>query len=107
MQARQASHQEAGPHEHEEGRVPAEAGGLLRAVTGGFAKELAALREGMLYISAPKNRYMSGTWQPVFSPFPFQFYCQGLCKNQVNQDVLQGAWLKALPEALVARRTSS
>ena len=59
MQTRQASHQEAGPHEHEEGRAAAEAGGLLQAFTGGFAKELTALREGMLYISAPKNRCTS------------------------------------------------
>lgn len=56
MQARQVSHQEAGPHEHEERGASAEARGLLQAVTGGFAQELAALREGMAYICAPKNR---------------------------------------------------
>ena len=60
MQARQISHQAAGPREQdEEGVKGAEARGLLQAVTGGFAKELAALREGMVYISAPNNRCVS------------------------------------------------
>ena len=66
-QARQISHQSAGPSEQdEEGGGGAEARGLLQAVTGGFARELAALREGMVYISAPNNRCAStpGLWMP-------------------------------------------
>ena len=60
MQARQASHQAAGPHEQgEQGNSAGAGAGLLQALTGGFAKELAALREGIAYISAPKNRCSS------------------------------------------------
>ena len=52
MQARRGSHEAVGPRKAEEG----EGASLLRAVTGGFAQELGALREGMAYIIAPENR---------------------------------------------------
>ena len=58
MQARRGSHEAAGPREAEEGEggAPPQGASLLRAVTGGFAQEAGALREGMAYITAPENR---------------------------------------------------
>ena len=67
MQARRGSHEAAGPREAEEGKegAPAQGASLLRAVTGGFAQEVGALREGMAYITAPENRraLLTGTAQ--------------------------------------------
>ena len=57
MQARRGSHEAAGPRDAEEGEgAPTQGASLLRAMTGGFAQELGALREGMAYITAPENR---------------------------------------------------
>ena len=65
VQARRASHEAAGPREPEEGEgTPSQAASLLRAVTGGFAQELGALREGMAYITAPENRRALLTGSP-------------------------------------------
>ncbi len=60
MQARRRSHEAAGhsgQEEQEHGSTDGRA--LMRAMTAGFAQELAALREGLAYISDPRNRRAS------------------------------------------------
>ena len=60
VQARRRSHEAAGYNGQEEQKHDSADGrGLLQAMTAGFAQELAALREGLAYISDPGNRHAS------------------------------------------------
>ena len=55
LQARRAGHGRASSSGTQSSPTPVDQG-VWQAVTGGFKEELAALKEGAMYISAPKNR---------------------------------------------------